>query len=84
MSLIPCPECGHQVSAGASACPECGFPFDEASAANEVRPSMPVCPAIGNAPPLRVNAVGTRHYNSGHSPTLQDTNMPAPSQTCRS
>ncbi len=54
MSLIPCPECGHQVSAGASACPECGFPFDEASAANEARPSMPVGPAIGNALPLRV------------------------------
>lgn len=32
MPLVPCPECGHQVSADASACPECGFPFDEAAA----------------------------------------------------
>lgn len=27
MSLINCPECGHEVSTGATACPNCGHPF---------------------------------------------------------
>lgn len=27
MSLVNCPECGHQVSAAADACPNCGHPF---------------------------------------------------------
>lgn len=32
MALIPCPECGHQVSDKAAACPNCGHPVTPASA----------------------------------------------------
>ena len=27
MALVPCPECGHQVSTSAVACPQCGHPL---------------------------------------------------------
>ena len=27
MALIPCPECGHQVSTEAKSCPSCGYPL---------------------------------------------------------
>jgi uncharacterized membrane protein YvbJ len=37
MSLITCPDCGHQVSSRAAACPKCGGPVQPAeSAAKEV------------------------------------------------
>jgi hypothetical protein len=32
MALQPCPECGHQMSTGASACPSCGAPAEKKSA----------------------------------------------------
>lgn len=36
MALIPCPECGKQVSTSATACPGCGFPVAEKVSAGEV------------------------------------------------
>src|SRR5689334_11910452 len=49
MPLIPCPECGREVSTEAKSCPACGFPLAEKTAAPapvladellaEVRPS---------------------------------------------
>jgi zinc-ribbon domain len=41
MALIPCPECGHQVSDRASACPGCGHP---------VTPVPADLPSTGSAP----------------------------------
>jgi uncharacterized membrane protein YvbJ len=37
MSLIPCPECGREISIAAEACPGCGHP-------NRVRPHAPTGP----------------------------------------
>lgn len=30
MALVPCPECGRQVSTAAAACPQCGHPLQAA------------------------------------------------------
>lgn len=35
MPLIPCPECGHQISFDAPTCPECGFPVRKTVAETE-------------------------------------------------
>lgn len=36
--LLPCPECGHQVSDRAAACPSCGFPVAEHLAEHAAAP----------------------------------------------
>lgn len=42
MALIPCPECGRQVSTLASNCPNCGCPQAAASLAKAVEPERAV------------------------------------------
>ena len=39
MSLIPCPECGREISTNAEACPHCGNPMRSSTSA----PSGPTC-----------------------------------------
>src|SRR5215217_351854 len=41
MSLIYCPECGHEVSAAAVACPNCGRPLS-------ARPVLEATPVVAN------------------------------------
>ena len=41
MALIPCPECGREVSSAAPACPACGYPLHAGSAT----PASPAPPA---------------------------------------
>jgi len=48
MSLIKCPDCGHEVSDQATACVYCGFPIARLrSAAIRSDPNHPVCPKCG-------------------------------------
>ncbi|MFN5298303.1 MAG: zinc ribbon domain-containing protein [Planctomycetaceae bacterium] len=49
MSLIDCPECGHQVSTKAPACPHCGVPMGSSSEA----PAGPRCYACSAAATTR-------------------------------
>jgi hypothetical protein len=45
MSLMPCPECGTEVSSKAVACPKCGCPIASAqAAAAAVAPPVPIGP----------------------------------------
>jgi hypothetical protein len=41
MPLIPCPECGREVSTEATTCPACGFPVAEKAAAPAPAPVRP-------------------------------------------
>lgn len=41
MALIPCPECGKQVSSAAVSCPDCGYPIAEQK--NEGYVSIKIC-----------------------------------------
>ena len=38
MPLVPCPDCGREISASAPACPHCGRPMGEASPAGPPKP----------------------------------------------
>jgi hypothetical protein len=41
MSLVYCPECGHEISQNAVACPNCGLPIQAQEVVVEERPVMP-------------------------------------------
>jgi uncharacterized membrane protein YvbJ len=43
MGLIPCPDCGKQVSERAVACPECGRPFPAAESVTASVTTGPTC-----------------------------------------
>ena len=46
MSLVYCPECGHEISQNAVACPNCGLPIQETPVVVEERPVVP--PVVHN------------------------------------
>jgi hypothetical protein len=45
MPLIPCPECGRQISTEAEACPQCGHPNRPAEPPAAPGPKCYACPA---------------------------------------
>jgi hypothetical protein len=55
MATVRCPECGHDLSAGASACPACGRPLDGAALSeagySTQPPAHPGAPPSGKLPP---------------------------------
>ena len=53
MPLIPCPECGRQISTQAEACPQCGHPNRPPA------PAGPKCYACSAAATTRCQACGT-------------------------
>ena len=46
MSLVYCPECGHEISQNAVACPGCGLPIQDPAVVVEERPVVP--PVVHN------------------------------------
>ena len=41
MSLVYCPECGHEISQNAVACPNCGLPIQDPAVVVENNPVVP-------------------------------------------
>lgn len=56
MPLIPCPECGREISTAAEACPHCGHPNRSAAPA---APDAPNCYACSAAATTRCQSCGT-------------------------
>lgn len=54
MPLVPCPECGRQISTAAEACPQCGHPNRPVPQS----PSGPRCYACSAAATTRCQACG--------------------------
>lgn len=57
MPLVPCPDCGRQVSTAAISCPQCGRPnpaddATQSSAANAASAKLPVSPEHGERRPI--------------------------------
>lgn len=57
MALIPCPECGRQVSDKAASCPQCAHPLSVASAPGRAGP-VPTIDVVAPRAPLQIRQVG--------------------------
>ena len=67
MSLIDCPECGHQVSTKAPACPHCGVPMGSSSEA-PAGPRCYACSAAATTRCMRCEALScAEHLRISHS-----------------
>ena len=55
MSLVPCPECGREISTAAEACPHCGYPIRPSTRA----PAGPKCYACSATATTRCQSCGT-------------------------
>ena len=56
MSLIPCPECGRQISTVAEACPGCGYPIQ--ARPSPQTPTGPTCYSCSAAATTRCQSCG--------------------------
>lgn len=66
MALVPCRECGKQISSEAVACPQCGCPA-AASPTPQAPPTQP--PAMPqSAPSTQVNVAGVDPFAEFHTP----------------
>lgn len=85
MALIPCPECGRQVSSAAPVCPGCGFPIangvsqrqapaaSSSPSASQQNPYAPAPSHLQDGP----NAQTTRRQD-GHAPSPQAEQVASP------
>jgi hypothetical protein len=58
MPLIPCPECGREISTAAEACPQCGHPNRPAPREPESEPAGPQCYACTAPATTRCQSCG--------------------------
>jgi zinc-ribbon domain len=73
MTLIPCPECGHEISDKSLSCPQCGFPTSSLSdRMQEVDPKTPESMASDNSElgPSLANSTKTKGEERHHATVI--------------
>jgi hypothetical protein len=73
MPLVPCPDCGRQVSTAAVSCPQCGRP-NPAEQAPQISPasgSPPVSPVVGEPPPASSGSITAAPQRPGSPQTAE-------------